>query len=276
MRRWPLLPALLLACLVSPLAAQADTTKPKPTPHDTAVVDTLKKEAQRAVVRSAHVIRWYEVLAAVGATAAISALDEPVMRTVRHHRSNTLGDIATAFRQEGEPWWYAGVSLGTLGVGVITKNADIQRAGGRLVASVALSGIGMEGLKMLVGRSRPNEQVGAFKFHPFTTLNDSAGIEARGSFPSGHTTAAFAVATSLVDDIHSAPVDILLYTFAAGTGFSRVYDNRHWLSDTFFGAVLGITTAKVVGGRWRIFNLKPPGFLVTPTGAPALSWNVRF
>lgn len=276
MRRWPLLPALLLACLTAPLAAQVDTTKPKPTPQDTAIVDTLKKEAQRAVLSQAHEIRWYEVLAVVGATAAISALDEPVMRTVQRHRSPALGDIATAFRQEGEPIWYAGVSLGVLGVGVVSGNADVQRAGGRLVASVAMSGLGMEGMKMLVGRSRPNERVGAYRFHPFTALKDSAGIEARGSFPSGHTTAAFAIATSLADDIHNVPVQVILYTFATGTGFSRIYDNRHWLSDTVFGAALGVTTAKLVNGHWRIFHLKPPGFLVTPTGTPALAWNVRF
>jgi membrane-associated phospholipid phosphatase len=148
------------------------------------------------------------------------------------------------------------------------------RAGGRLVASVALSGAAMQGMKMVVGRSRPNEGVGAFAFHPFTGISDSAGIEARGSFPSGHTTAAFAVATSLADDIDSPVVDVVLYTLAAGTGWSRVHENRHWLSDTAMGALLGITSAKLVNGRWRIFDLRSPGFLVTPTGAPALSWAV--
>lgn len=88
--------------------------------------------------------------------------------------------------------------------------------------------------------------------------------------------AAFAVATSLADDINNTPVRILLYTAATGTAFSRVYDNRHWVSDVAMGAVLGITTSKLVSGRWRIFHLKPPGFLLTPTGAPALSFNVSF
>jgi membrane-associated phospholipid phosphatase len=93
--------------------------------------------------------------------------------------------------------------------------------------------------------------------------------------PSGHVTAAFAVATSLADDIKSPLVHVLLYTAATGTAFSRINDNRHWLSDTAMGAVLGIFTAKVVNGHWRIFGLRPPGFLVTPAGT-SLSWRGSF
>lgn len=93
--------------------------------------------------------------------------------------------------------------------------------------------------------------------------------------PSGHATTAFAVATSLADDIDSPVADVLLYTFATGAAWSGINDDRHWLTDTAMSAVLGVTTAKLVAGRWRIFNLRPPGFLVTPAGA-TLSWQVSF
>jgi hypothetical protein len=45
--------------------------------------------------------------------------------------------------------------------------------------------------------------------------------------PSGHVTAAFAVATSLADEIKSPLASVLLYTAAAGTDFARINDNRH-------------------------------------------------
>jgi len=186
---------------------------------------------------------------------------------VQRHRSETLDDLAGVFRQEGEPAYYAGVSLGVLAVGLVAHNTNIQRAGGRLVTSVLLAGLASEGMKRLVGRSRPDEGVGAFEFHPFTSLKDSSGLQVRQAMPSGHSTAAFAVATSLADDIDSPVADILLYTLAAGAAWSRINDDRHWLTDTAMGAVLGVTTAKLVAGRWRIFNLRPPGFLVTPAGA---------
>lgn len=65
------------------------------------------------------------------------------------------------------------------------------------------------------------------------------------SFPSGHTTAAFAFATSFAleynDKKWMAPI---CYTFAAFAGLSRINDNKHWASDVFMGAVLGHTITK--------------------------------
>jgi membrane-associated phospholipid phosphatase len=231
--------------------------------------------ARQEVLAHAHLVRWYEAAAAVGGVGALMLLDEPVQRYAQRHRSNTSNDIAAVFRQEGEAPYYAGISLGVLGLGLVSGKADVRRAGTRLVAAVVLSAAEMEAMKRLVGRSRPNEGIGAFSFHPFTSLKDSAGVETRGAMPSGHVTAAFAVATSLADDIKSPVVHVLLYTAAAGTAFSRINDNRHWLSDTAMGAVLGVVTAKAVNGHWRIFGLHPPGFLVTPAGA-SLGWHGSF
>jgi len=263
------------------VSAQVDTTKKKPTPRDSAVVDTLRKRAQRQVIRQAHQIRLTEALVAVGVVAAVSALDRPLQKSTQRyrekHEGNTLADAATIFRHEGEPIWYAGTSLGVMAVGYIFKSAPMRRAGRRLVVSVAASAILQASMKFLVGRARPNANLGAYTFHPFNISGkDTAGIANRGSMPSGHVTAAFAVATSLADDVHNLPFQIAAYTVASGTAFSRIYENRHWLSDTVMGAILGVTTAKLVGGRWTIFGLKPPGWLVTPTGAPALSWNIPF
>jgi membrane-associated phospholipid phosphatase len=265
-----LVAALVLSC--SSLAAQKPDSLPARA--DSAAKDTAVKEARREVLERAHVIRWYEAAAAVGGVGALMLLDEPVQRLMQHHiRSKTTNDISSVFRQEGEAPYYAGISLGVLGVGLVTGKPGVRRAGTRLVAAVALSAAELYAMKVLVGRSRPNENVGAFSFHPFTSLKDSAGIETRGSMPSGHVTAAFAVATSLADDIKSPLVKVLLYAAASGTAFSRLNDNRHWLSDAGMGVVLGVSTAKVVSGHWRIFGLHPPGFLVTPAGA-GVGWNI--
>ena len=253
--------------LVQPLVAQQKDSVPCPT--DTGA-------AARRILADAHVVKWYEVGAVLGATVLLSTLDESTQRYAQRHRSEETNEIAGVFRQEGEAPYYAGVSLGVLTVGAVTGNPAIRRSGTRLVASVALSALEMSVIKRVVGRSRPNEDVGAFVFHPFTSLKDSAGVETRGAMPSGHTTAAFAVATSLADDINNPIIDALLYTAATGTAFSRINDNRHWLSDTFFGAMLGIFTAKVVNGRWRVFGIRPPEFMVTPAGTPCLQWKGTF
>jgi membrane-associated phospholipid phosphatase len=65
-----------------------------------------------------------------------------------------------------------------------------------------------------------------------------------------------------------------LYTLAASVGWSRINDDRHWLTDIAAGAALGITTSKVVSGRWRLFGLRPPNILLGPS--PGVAWRVAF
>lgn len=60
----------------------------------------------------------------------------------------------------------------------------------------------------------------------------------RTSFPSGHTTTAFAFA-SYVGCRHSLPWGIAAYTMAAFVGMSRINDNAHYLHDVVAGAAIG-------------------------------------
>lgn len=61
----------------------------------------------------------------------------------------------------------------------------------------------------------------------------------RLSFPSGHTTTAFAFA-SVVALEHSKAWGIAAYSMATIVGLSRMNDNAHYLHDVTFGATLGI------------------------------------
>jgi len=67
-----------------------------------------------------------------------------------------------------------------------------------------------------------------------------------GTFPSEHTTAAFAIGTVLAesgsDDFRWAR-RILGYGVGIFTGYERLKHNQHWLSDTVAGAALGAATA---------------------------------
>jgi membrane-associated phospholipid phosphatase len=117
-----------------------------------------------------------------------------------------------------------------------------------------------------MGRPRPNESSDADGYVPFS---------GQDAMPSGHTTVAFALAAALADDIDRTWATVGLYTLAAGVGWSRMNDNKHWFSDVAAGAVLGIGSAKVVNGRWRIFNLKPPAVLLGPRRA-GLAWHLSF
>ncbi|KEO82421.1 phosphatase PAP2 family protein [Tumebacillus flagellatus] len=61
------------------------------------------------------------------------------------------------------------------------------------------------------------------------------------SFPSGHTTAVFSVATVLGSALPGA--SLLFYALAILVGSSRVYLGQHYPSDVVMGAIIGSVTA---------------------------------
>lgn len=66
------------------------------------------------------------------------------------------------------------------------------------------------------------------------------------SFPSGHTAIAFAAAEVMRREYWDVSpwIGVAGYVFAVGTGFLRMYNNAHWLTDVLGGAGLGILCAE--------------------------------
>lgn len=69
----------------------------------------------------------------------------------------------------------------------------------------------------------------------------------KNSFPSGHTATTFVGAEFLHQEFKDQSIwfGIAGYTIAAGTGYLRMYNNRHWLSDVVAGAGVGILSTKI-------------------------------
>ncbi|SDJ81233.1 PAP2 superfamily protein [Flavobacterium noncentrifugens] len=67
------------------------------------------------------------------------------------------------------------------------------------------------------------------------------------SFPSGHTATAFMGAEFLYQEYKDVSIwyGISGYVVAAGTGFFRMYNDRHWFSDIAAGAGIGILSTKI-------------------------------
>jgi membrane-associated phospholipid phosphatase len=245
-RRWSVLAAAVLT--IQPLAAMAQTV-------------TLPAPANQP-----DAIRWWQGVVVLGGLSALMLLDGPTQRFAQDNRTVTGNDVARGLRHFGQPEVYGTVTLGLVGAGLVSGNPEITRAGGRLATTLVLAGATSTLSKLVLGRPRPSESLDVDGYVPFS---------GQDAMPSGHTTMAFALAAALADDIHRPWASVGLYTVATGVGWSRINDNRHWLSDVAAGAVVGITSAKLVDGHWRIFNLHPPQFLLGP-GHAAIAWRVTF
>jgi membrane-associated phospholipid phosphatase len=110
-------------------------------------------------------------------------------------------------------------------------HAILARRAGRGGISMLVAGGVTFGLKAAFGRFRPRESPDdPFHFEPFS---------GHASFPSGHTTLAFAAAVALDRETGSRWVPWVGYPAAAMVAWSRVHDLEHWTSDVVAGAAIG-------------------------------------
>lgn len=122
-------------------------------------------------------------------------------------------------------------------------------------AVIALSGIVDQILKHLIGRARPRllRVDGPFHFEPFSTADVLA------SFPSGHTTSAFAAAVAL--GLMRPAWRAWLIGAALMIGASRVLVGAHYPSDVVGGAMLGSAVSLALARSFaqRGWTLGPAG-----------------
>jgi membrane-associated phospholipid phosphatase len=170
-------------------------------------------------------------------------------------RSGVLHEGAHAFNTLGDPG-AAIVAGGAYAVGRLARSDHFADLGFHGAEALALGGALTGLVKGIAGRQRPYvDERDADNF----AFGAGFGSGARTSFPSGHTTAAFAVAAAITAETRhwwpGAPrvITPVLYGGASLVGLARVYDDRHWASDVIVGAAIG-----TAAGRWVVRHSHPP------------------
>jgi len=196
--------------------------------------------------------------------------DKPIGRVFHGYYGPDTRTVAQAFDKLGEPTGMA-VVLGGLGIAALaTRDRGTVRTLVHTAAAVAIASGVSETVKYAFGRLRPyaDPDRDALDFRPFR------GAElGTPSFPSGHTTVAFALATSLGDASHNRWVQLGLWGVAAGTGWARLQLDQHWVTDIVAGAAVGIMSARFAEGRLRILGVRAPQILVSSRSV-GLGWTL--
>jgi undecaprenyl-diphosphatase len=134
-------------------------------------------------------------------------------------------------------------------VGLIDNNKTTLKKSLYLAESAAAATFISYGMKYSFKRSRPYMKI------PELSADGSANSP---SFPSGHTSVAFASATSLYLAYPKWYVAVPAFTYAASVGYSRMYLGVHYPSDVLAGAVIGAGSAWLMykANKW-LFKKKP-------------------
>jgi membrane-associated phospholipid phosphatase len=184
----------------------------------------------------------------VAAAAAVSPADKYFTQKLQDpaRQSNRIfHNGAIFFRLIGDPGSLAVGGL-TYAAGRLGGNRRAEDIGLHSVEAVLLGGAITGVTKMIAGRARPyKDTANSLNFGLMRGLKGGTDYQ---SFPSGHTTAAFAFASIIsAETSHWWPgsrwvIGPIFYGGAALTGVSRVYNQYHWASDVVTGAAIGTLT----------------------------------
>jgi membrane-associated phospholipid phosphatase len=160
-------------------------------------------------------------------------LDIRILRTVNSSR-NLPSDNFFRFVSDSEGWLVIGIPVTVVSAGFIKHDRSIVRNGVVILTSDALSEGITEIMKYTIKRDRP------FITYPDIRKKSAAGSP---SFPSGHTSGAFALATSMSLTYPKWYVIAVSYTWAGTVAYSRMDLGVHYPSDILAGAIIGAGSA---------------------------------
>jgi membrane-associated phospholipid phosphatase len=188
---------------------------------------------------------WVTAGLITGGIAGSTFVEDDVRRSIQGSRGR-VGDVL-----ERVGFWYGTplvtvpASLLTYGAGVAFDSDGVRDTGMMMIDVLLLVGLVQQPARMIAGRARPELDKGHFSFKPFTTAND------RASFISGHAWIAFGISNVVARQIDQGWAYATFFTLAGITGWSRLYADRHWLSDVLAGSILGYLSSTTI---WRWFE----------------------
>jgi membrane-associated phospholipid phosphatase len=177
----------------------------------------------------------YFLLLFISLNIALSAqnTDISILKSINLNRNKNLDNTFITISNSVTPVSIA-IPIGVICTGLIKHDSTIKNKGIYIGASIAIAAGITTGLKYVVNRTRP------FVTYPEIDKAMSAGSP---SFPSGHTSDAFATAISVSLAFPNWYVITPSFLWACSVGYSRMDLGVHYPSDVLAGAIIGAGTS---------------------------------
>lgn len=160
-------------------------------------------------------------------------LDIEILKDININRYTQLDGPFRAITNSAAPVAF-GIPIVLLGIGFLKKDTTLKRKSLYVGTTVVAAALMATVLKYSINRERP------FVTYPFIQNITSGGSP---SFPSGHTTDAFAWATAISIVYPKWYVIAPSFFWASAIGYSRLDLGVHYPSDVLAGAILGSSSA---------------------------------
>jgi membrane-associated phospholipid phosphatase len=258
---------ILLGFITVPTFAQQDTAshEVRPLRFDKYYIYSGILDARDQVVAPFHWngIQWatFGVLAAGESALIFAGGDRNIQIWSQNHRTITTNFIENNIGDPFGDGLYPAILIGTSYIfGCAFQNDHLKKMAMLTAKSVAISGLTTFVIKSFAERDRPYQVISSDPLR----WNGPVGKFSFNSFPSGHTTVAFATATSIALIYpHPLIIPVLAYGIATVTAMGRINGNFHWGSDVLMGAAIGYFTSRLVIGHnnwWKCLQHKkvPP------------------
>jgi hypothetical protein len=215
---------------------------------------------------------WITATLVTGAAVALYDNDAKIQKWALDHKTTTTNNIGDNATLAGGGALTIPIVGGMYLYGYLADDGKMRKTSLLTVESFILTGVFVQTLKYATGRHRPYAEDGPRRW-------DGPGVHhgAELSFPGGHPSIAFSVATVIASEYDNIVVPTLAYGIATITALNRITHNAHWPSDVFVGSAIGYFTGKAVVASHR--NGEEGRLSFTPImndGGPGIILTYRF